>query len=73
MPLKLTRAAGERIFIGPDVMVEFVGLNQQGEAILSIDAPREIKVYREELAQQMAAEVECQNKVNRKASRHGKR
>lgn len=64
--LKLTRAKGEKLFIGPDIVVEFCGFNRDGEAIIGVAAPRSIKVYREELAQQIAADVECKNAEERK-------
>lgn len=69
MPLKLTRAEGERVFVGPDIVIEFCGLNRDGEAILSIDAPRSINVYREEVAQKIASEVEKQNSETRRKNR----
>lgn len=64
--LKLTRAEGEKIFIGPDIVVEFCGTNRDGEAVIGIIAPREIKVHREELARQIASEIEVKNQEARR-------
>jgi carbon storage regulator len=53
--LALTRKAGERIVIGEDIVITVVGV--KGETVrLSIEAPREIKVYRGEIYDAIAAE-----------------
>ncbi len=46
--LLITRRAGEKVMIGPDVVIQVVEIS--GNSVrLGIDAPREIGVYREEL------------------------
>lgn len=46
--LVLTRRPGERILIGEDVAVVFVGM-AGGQAKIGIEAPRHVRVLREEL------------------------
>lgn len=46
--LLITRRAGEKVMIGPDVVIQIVEVS--GNSVrLGITAPREIGVYREEL------------------------
>ncbi|AGA70317.1 carbon storage regulator CsrA [Desulfitobacterium dichloroeliminans LMG P-21439] len=53
--LALTRKVGERIVIGDDIVVTVVGI--KGDNIrLTIEAPREIKIYRGEIYDAIAAE-----------------
>ena len=53
--LALTRKVGEQIVIGDNIVVTVVDV--KGDSIrLSIDAPREIKIYRGELYQAIVAE-----------------
>ena len=53
--LALTRKAGERIVIGDNIVVTVVGI--KGDSIrLTIDAPKEIKIYRGEIYDAIAAE-----------------
>ncbi|MDQ7096259.1 carbon storage regulator CsrA [Desulfosporosinus sp. PR] len=53
--LALTRKAGERIVIGDNIVVTVV--NIKGDSIrVTIDAPKEIKVYRGEIYDAIAAE-----------------
>jgi carbon storage regulator len=53
--LALTRRVGERIVIGDNVVVTIVDI--KGDSIrLAIDAPREIKIYRGEIFDAIAAE-----------------
>jgi carbon storage regulator len=53
--LALTRKIGERIVIGEDIVVTVVSI--KGDSIrLTIDAPREIKIYRGEIYDAIAAE-----------------
>lgn len=48
MPLIITRRVGERIMLGDDIRVEVVEIS--GNTVrLSIEGPREVPVYREEL------------------------
>jgi len=53
--LALTRKPGERIVIGDNIVVTVIEI--RGDNIrLAIDAPREIKIYRGELYDAIAAE-----------------
>lgn len=53
--LALTRRVGERIVIGDNVIITIVDI--KGDSIrLAIDAPREIKIYRGEIFDAIAAE-----------------
>ncbi len=53
--LALTRRIGERIVIGDNVVLTIVDI--KGDSIrLAIDAPREIKIYRGEIFDAIAAE-----------------
>ncbi|EHL04621.1 carbon storage regulator CsrA [Desulfitobacterium sp. LBE] len=53
--LALTRKAGERIVIGDNIVVTIVAI--KGDSIrLTIDAPKEIKIYRGEIYDAIAAE-----------------
>lgn len=53
--LALTRKAGERIVIGDNIVVTVVSI--KGDSIrVTIDAPKEIKVYRGEIYDAIAAE-----------------
>lgn len=57
--LVLSRKAGQRIQIGPDVAVTVVKLSSGGVR-LGIEAPPELAVIRGELAEQMLAESQEQ-------------
>lgn len=53
--LALTRKAGERIVIGDNIVVTVVSI--KGDSIrLTIDAPKEVKIYRGEIYDAIAAE-----------------
>ncbi|AFM01829.1 carbon storage regulator CsrA [Desulfitobacterium dehalogenans ATCC 51507] len=53
--LALTRKAGERIVIGDNIVVTVVAI--KGDSIrLTVDAPKEIKIYRGEIYDAIAAE-----------------
>ena len=53
--LALTRKAGERIVIGENIVVTVVHI--KGDSIrLTIEAPKEIKIYRDEIFDAIAAE-----------------
>lgn len=53
--LTLTRRVGERIVIGDDVVVTVVSV--KGDSIrITVDAPKEIKIYRGEIYDAIAAE-----------------
>jgi carbon storage regulator len=48
--LVLSRKRAERIFIGDDIVLTVVGISRMGTVRLGIDAPRDVKVQREEVA-----------------------
>ena len=53
--LALTRKVGERIVIGDNIVVTLVSI--KGDSIrLAIEAPKEIKIYRGEIFDAIAAE-----------------
>lgn len=56
MSLVLTRRIGETLLIGENVSVTVIG-TQRGQVKLAIDAPREVRVDREEIRQRKDAEV----------------
>jgi len=47
--LALTRNPGERIRIGEDIIVTFVGYRRGGGARIAIQAPPDVRVDREEI------------------------
>lgn len=57
--LVLSRKAGERIQIGPDIAITVVKLNSGGVR-LGIEAPPELAVVRGELADEMKAQAETE-------------
>ena len=48
MMLVLSRKLFERIHIGKDIVIQVVDIDR-GTVRIGIDAPREVKIYREEL------------------------
>lgn len=53
--LALTRKVGERIVIGSDIVVTVVSV--KGDNIrITVDAPKEVKIYRGEIYDAIAAE-----------------
>lgn len=53
--LALTRKAGERIVIGDNIVVTVVSI--KGDSIrITVEAPKEIKIYRGEIFDAIAAE-----------------
>lgn len=53
--LVLTRRVGETVMIGNDVVVTVLGVNGN-QARIGIAAPKEVPVYRQELADRIKAE-----------------
>jgi carbon storage regulator len=47
--LNLTRNVGERIYIGDDIVIMVVDIDSRYKVRLGIEAPKEIKIWREEL------------------------
>lgn len=62
--LVLSRKVGERILIGPDIAVTVVRVTGGGVR-LGIEAPPELPVVREELAQAIQEEQGRKSNVNR--------
>lgn len=54
--LVITRKAGERLLIGDDVVVTVVEVRSDNSIRIGIDAPRSIRVLRQEIAEAVAAE-----------------
>ena len=55
--LILTRKVGESIMIGDSVEVKILGL-RAGQVKIGIEAPRDLKVHREEIYERIRAEEE---------------
>ncbi|MFI2568326.1 carbon storage regulator CsrA [Cellulosimicrobium sp. AB352] len=53
--LVLGRKVGERILVGDDVVVTVVSVGRDGVRV-GIDAPREVRVHRAEIVDQVAAD-----------------
>lgn len=66
--LVLSRKAGERIQIGPDIAITVVKLNSGGVR-LGIEAPPELAVIRGELADEMKAQAEAEAEKSGEALR----
>ena len=49
--LVLTRKAGEAVVIGRDIVVTLVEVRPGGLVVLGVEAPREVRVDREEVRQ----------------------
>lgn len=56
--LDLTRYAGQRIRIGDDIVVVIRSVSEHGRVFLSVEAPRDVPVHREEVYQRIRAEME---------------
>ena len=61
--LLLTRKVGEKLKIGDDVTVSVLGV-KGGQIRIGIDAPRNVKVDREEVFQRILKESETPSKAN---------
>lgn len=53
--LVLGRKVGERVLVGDDVVVTVVSVGRDGVRV-GIDAPREVRVHRAEIVDQVAAD-----------------
>ncbi len=51
--LVLQRNPGERILIGGGITIQIVEVRRDGSVRIGIDAPREVPIWREELAATM--------------------
>jgi carbon storage regulator len=56
--LRITRRAGERIVLGDDVFIEVIEVSGQSVR-LGIDAPRSLRIYREEIWLEVKRENEA--------------
>ncbi|MGA2929942.1 MAG: carbon storage regulator [Solirubrobacteraceae bacterium] len=56
--LRITRRAGERIVLGDDVIIEVTEV-KGGSVRLGIEAPRSLRIYREELWLEVKRENEA--------------
>ena len=61
MPLNLSRKEGERIYIGDRITVTVLEI-RGNQVRLSIEAPPEVQVHREEVYQAIQAERRCRGK-----------
>jgi carbon storage regulator len=62
--LILTRYEGEKIVVGEDIEILVMGLNGN-QVRLGIEAPREVRVMREELLQREDAALMCETQSPR--------
>ena len=65
--LTISRRAGERILIGDDIVIEVVETGG-GNVRLGITAPRELRIYREELWERVKQENEAAARADFSAS-----
>lgn len=56
--LILTRRQGQSLMIGKDIRVTVMGFNGQGQVRIGVDAPKDVTVDREEIAERKAVEAE---------------
>lgn len=57
--LVLTRRAGERIFVGGDIIITIVDM-APGKVRVGIDAPKDVPIYREEVYERIQANRRAQ-------------
>ncbi len=60
--LILTRKVGESIMIGDSVEVKILGL-RAGQVKIGIEAPKDLKVHREEIYERIRAEEESKRRA----------
>jgi len=61
--LILTRKVGESIMIGDSVEVKILGL-RAGQVKIGIEAPKDLKVHREEIYERIRAEEESKRQAS---------
>ncbi len=61
--LILTRKVGESIMIGDSVEVKILGL-RAGQVKIGIEAPKDLKVHRQEIYERICAEEESQRQAS---------
>ncbi len=54
--LSLTREVGQKILIGDDIVVTVISISGNGRVKLGIDAPRQVRVDREEVLERIRHE-----------------
>ena len=67
--LTLRRNLGERIMIGDDVTITYLGISGS-QISLGIDAPEEVLIYREEIYVQLDKEINNDNSNNLNSNEH---
>lgn len=70
--LTITRRAGERIYIGDDIVIMVSAIKGTSSVRLSIDAPRNIRITRGELVDGEVDDVE-HDSYSRRGRRKGSR
>lgn len=63
--LTITRRAGERIYIGDDIVIMVSSIKGTSSVRLSIDAPREVRIIRGELVDGEVDDVEYNSSSGR--------
>lgn len=59
--LILSRKARQRIFIGEDIVLEVIRVDENQRVVLGIDAPGDVTILREELARASRKDPPCSN------------
>jgi len=54
--LTLTREPGEKILVGDDIVITVVSVSENGRVRLGIEAPRQIRIDREEVLERIRSE-----------------
>lgn len=60
MPLSISRKIGQRVYLGDHIWIEVVDVDR-GRVRLVIEAPREVKILREELIGKARTKKEQEN------------
>lgn len=69
--LMLTRRVGETIVIGDNIRVTITNVRGM-QVTLGIEAPRDVPVHREEVAERIASEVEAERRFGQPHYGHDK-
>lgn len=57
--LVLTRRNGQEIVIGDDIVIRLLDTPRRGEAVIGIEAPKEVKVNRRERYEREKGQADC--------------
>jgi carbon storage regulator CsrA len=57
--LVVHRKIGQRILIEGGIIVEVAGIDGRGQVKLGIEAPKDVRVAREEVAHHYGPEIQC--------------